>query len=69
MFYFALGKLLEEQPETSAQVTGESIAKAALSWVPGTQLTEEHVEGARPEAADGVVIFNYVVGGHRAGML
>ena len=69
MFYFALGRLLEEQPEISALVTGESIAQIALSWVPGTRLTQEHVEGARPEAADGVVIFNYVVGGHRAGML
>ncbi|KAH7192771.1 uncharacterized protein B0J16DRAFT_394731 [Fusarium flagelliforme] len=69
LFYFALGKLLEEQPEISAQVTGENISRTALSWVPGTDLTAEHVMGAHPEAADGVILFNYVVGGHRAGML
>ncbi|RFN49859.1 hypothetical protein FIE12Z_5846 [Fusarium flagelliforme] len=68
-FYFALGKLLEEQPEISAQVTGENISRTALSWVPGTDLTAEHVMGAHPEAANGVVLFNYVVSGHRAGML
>ncbi|KAJ4123076.1 hypothetical protein NW768_010069 [Fusarium equiseti] len=69
LFYFALGKLLDEQPSVAVHVTSESIARIALSWVPGTELTDQHVMGARPEATDGVVIFNYVVGGYRAGML
>ncbi|CAG7555964.1 unnamed protein product [Fusarium equiseti] len=56
-FYFALGKLFEEQLAIATQVTSESIARTALSWVPGTPLTEQHVLGSSLEAVDGVVIF------------
>ena len=57
MFYFVLGKLLEEQVATATRVTSESITMTALSWVPGTRLTEEHVPGAHIEVADGVTVF------------
>jgi len=56
-FYSALGKLLGEQLAIATQITSESIARTALSWVPGTPLTEEHVLGACTETIDGVVIF------------
>lgn len=45
------------------------MAKIAKSWKPESKLTKEHVNCELPGHKDGVVLYNYVIGGYKEGML
>ncbi|KAF4995409.1 hypothetical protein FGRMN_5193 [Fusarium graminum] len=69
LFYSAVAKFLVENPECASKFTSETMSKIARSWKPEERLTMDHVDCKLPEHEDGVVLYNYVVGGYKKGML
>ncbi|KAJ4243471.1 hypothetical protein NW762_014802 [Fusarium torreyae] len=69
LFYSAVAKFLDENPESASKFNSETMAKIAKSWKPEKGLTMDHVDGKLPPIEDGVVLYNYVVGGFKEGML
>ncbi|KAH6969345.1 hypothetical protein DER45DRAFT_608061 [Fusarium avenaceum] len=69
LFYAAVAKFLEENQGSGEKFTADTMAKIAKSWKPESKLTKEHVNCELPEHKDGVVLYNYVIGGYKEGML
>ncbi|KAF4957344.1 hypothetical protein FSARC_11343 [Fusarium sarcochroum] len=69
LFYSAVAKFLEENPGSASKFNSNTMATIAKSWKPEKGLTMDHVDGKLPEIDDSVVLYNYVVGGYKEGML
>ncbi|KAM0432471.1 hypothetical protein ACHAQK_009696 [Fusarium lateritium] len=69
LFYSAVADFMAENPGSGVKFTTDTMAKIAKSWKPEKKLTMKHVDCELPEHEDGVVLYNYVVGGYKEGML
>ncbi|KAM0347377.1 hypothetical protein ACHAPU_004897 [Fusarium lateritium] len=69
LFYSAVAKFLSEDPESADKFTSETMPVIAKSWKLEKGLTVDHVDCKLPEHEDGVVLYNYVIGGYKKGML